>query len=326
MNMTKQEMLDLYEMMVRIRRFEEKAQTSFADGYVQGFVHLSIGEEAVATGVCASLKEDDYITSTHRGHGHVIAKGAKTDIMLAELYGRADGYNKGKGGSMHIANRERGILGANGIVGAGQPISCGAALASKIRKDDKVTVCFFGDAASNIGTFHESINAASAWQLPVVFVCTNNLYGISTRITRSTNNENIADRALGYGIPGKIVDGNDVFAVYESAKEAIDRARNGGGPTLLECKSYRHRGHFEGDPGLYKPEEEQKAWLAKDPLLVMKSRIVDEKIATEEEVKAIEERIDKEIEAAHQFALNSPFPAETVVLEDVYTNLIEEGR
>lgn len=326
MSLSKQKMLDLYEMMVRIRKFEEQAKDSFADGYVQGFVHLSIGEEAVPTGVCANLNDDDYITSTHRGHGHVLAKKAKTDIMLAELYGRADGYNRGKGGSMHIANRELGILGANGIVGAGQPISCGAALASKIRKDNKVTVCFFGDGASNEGTFHEALNAASAWNLPVVFVCTNNLYGISTRISRSSKNENIADRAVGYGIPGKIADGNDVVAVLEASKEAIDRARNGGGPTLLEFKSYRHRGHFEGDPGLYKPEEEQAEWMAKDPLIVMKNRLLNENIASAEEVQAVEDKITKEIAAAHEFAMKSPFPDPSTVLEDLYTDIIEEGR
>lgn len=325
MNLSKQEMLDLYEMMYRIRRFEEQAQESFADGYVQGFVHLSIGEEAVPTGVCANLKDSDYITSTHRGHGHVLAKKAKTNLMLAELYGRADGYNKGKGGSMHIANRELGILGANGIVGAGQPISCGAALASKIRKDDKVTVCFFGDGASNEGTFHEALNFASAHHLPVVFVCTNNLYAISTRITKTSNVENIADRAVGYGIPGIIADGNDVLTVYETAKEAIERARNGGGPTLLEFKSYRHRGHFEGDPGLYKPSDEQAEWIAKDPLKIMKNKLSDKNVNSDE-IVAIEEKVNKEIAAAHEFALNSPFPDESVVLQDVYTDFVEEGR
>ena len=326
MDLSKERLLEFYDMMNRIRRFEEQCKDSFALGEVQGFVHLSIGEEAVPTGVSACLNADDYITSTHRGHGHVLAKGADPKIMLAELCGRVDGYNKGKGGSMHIANRALGILGANGIVGAGQTISVGAALASKIKKDGKVTVCYFGDGASNEGSFHEALNFASVHKLPVIFACSNNMYAISTRFHRSSNNVNIADRAVGYGIPGVIVDGNDVVAVYEETQKAVERARSGEGPTLMEFKTFKHRGHFEGDAAAYRPVEELEEWLAKDPLTVMKTKLLADKIATEEELAVIEEKAIAEIAAAREFALNSPFADETSVLKDLYSDLVEEGR
>lgn len=312
--------------MNRIRKFEEQAKESFAVGDVQGFVHLSNGEEAVPTGVSACLNEDDYITSTHRGHGHVLAKGADPKIMLAELCGRVDGYNKGKGGSMHIANSKLGILGANGIVGAGQVIAAGAALASKIKKDRKVTICYFGDGASNEGTFHEALNFAAVHKLPVVFACINNMYAISTRLHKSSNNINIADRAIGYGIPGVIVDGNDVEKVYEETKKAVDRARSGEGPTLMEYKTFKHRGHYEGDPAPYRPEEELEEWLAKDPILLLRNRLLEQGIASEEEVAAVEKDTDDEIKAAHEFALESSFADEASVLKDLYSDIVEEGR
>ena len=326
MSLSKERLLSFYETMNRIRKFEEQAKESFAVGDVQGFVHLSNGEEAVPVGVSACLNEDDYITSTHRGHGHVIAKGADPKIMLAELCGRVDGYNKGKGGSMHIANRKLGILGANGIVGAGQVIAAGSALASKIRKDGKVTVCYFGDGASNEGTFHEALNFAAVHKLPVVFACSNNMYAISTRFNKSSNNINIADRAIGYGIPGAIVDGNDVEKVYTETKKAIERARNGEGPTLMEYKTFKHRGHYEGDPAPYRPEEELDEWMRRDPIALLRNRLLDEGIATEDEVAAVEKKTDDEIKAALDFALNSPFADEASVLKDLYSDIVEEGK
>ena len=326
MSLSKERLLSFYETMNRIRKFEEQAKESFAVGDVQGFVHLSNGEEAVPTGVSACLNENDYITSTHRGHGHVIAKGADLKIMLAELCGRVDGYNKGKGGSMHIANRKLGILGANGIVGAGQVIAAGSALASKIKKDGKVTICYFGDGASNEGTFHEALNFAAVHKLPVVFACSNNMYAISTRFNKSSNNINIADRAIGYGIPGAIVDGNDVEKVYEETKKAVARARNGEGPTLMEYKTFKKRGHYEGDPAPYRPEEELDEWMRRDPIVLLRNRLIDEGLATEDEVAAVEKKTDDEIKAALEFALKSPFADEASVLKDLYSDIVEEGK
>jgi TPP-dependent pyruvate/acetoin dehydrogenase alpha subunit len=248
LDLSNEKLIEMYRTMKKIREFETKAAELFAEGSIPGFVHLYIGEEAVATGVCANLKDSDYITSTHRGHGHIIAKGGDLKYMFAELFGKATGYCKGKGGSMHIADADRGILGANGIVGAGHNIAVGAGLSAKYRGTDQVCVCFFGDGSTNQGTFHESLNLASIWKLPVIFVCENNLYGISMHQSRHQAIQDVADRAVAYNIPGVVVDGNDVLAVYEAAKEAIDRARNGQGPTLIECKTYRQRGHFEGDP------------------------------------------------------------------------------
>ncbi|HAA80615.1 MAG TPA: pyruvate dehydrogenase (acetyl-transferring) E1 component subunit alpha, partial [Thermoanaerobacter sp.] len=312
--------------MVKIRKFEEKVAELFAQGKVLGFVHLYIGEEATAVGVCENLEDKDYITSTHRGHGHLIAKGGDLKYMMAELYGKETGYCKGKGGSMHIADATKGILGANGIVGGGFPIAAGAALSAKMRGTDQVAVCFFGDGASNQSTFHEALNIASIWKLPVVFVCENNLYGISMRQDKHQAIKDVADRAIGYGIPGVTVDGNDVLAVYEVAKEAINRARSGAGPTLVECKTYRYRGHFEGDPTIYRSKEEVEEWLAKDPILRLSKHILDNDVATEKELKDIEARIVEEVEEAVRFAEESPYPKEEAAVEDVYTDIVEEVR
>jgi pyruvate dehydrogenase E1 component alpha subunit len=314
----------MYKTMLRIRKFEEKAMNLFAAGKIPGFVHLYIGEEAVATGVAANLDTLDYITSTHRGHGHIIAKGGNLEFMMAELFGKAAGYCKGKGGSMHIADASRGILGANGIVGAGQNIAVGAGLSIKYKGTDQVCVCFFGDGSTNQGTFHEALNLASIWKLPVVFVCENNLYGISMSQSRHQAIQDIADRAIAYNIPGVAVDGNDVFAVYEAAKVAVKRARDKQGPTLIECKTYRHRGHFEGDPGLYKPEDEQRDWLAKDPIKRLESFIVENKIQSDAEIDVINEGVTKEILDAIEFAENSPEPSIESVVEDIYTDIVEE--
>ena len=280
--MEKEGLLGLYRTMLRIRRFEEQAIDSFEIGDIPGFVHLSIGQEAVPTGACANLKKEDLITSTHRGHGHMIAKGGDTKHMMAELFAKKDGYCRGKGGSMHISSIELGMLGANGMVGAGLPIATGAALAQYIKGTKNVAVCFFGDGASNEGLFHESLNAASLWSLPVVFVCENNLYGISTHTIRSMKEQDIYKRAVGYGIPGRAVDGNDVLAVYKAVGEAVERARNGQGPSLIECKTYKWRGHFEGDPADYRPEEEVEEWMSRDPIPRFANYLTDNQIATPE--------------------------------------------
>ncbi|MDI9467766.1 MAG: thiamine pyrophosphate-dependent dehydrogenase E1 component subunit alpha [Bacillota bacterium] len=318
MKLTKEQLLGFYKTMTTIRAFELKAAELFAAGKLPGFVHLYAGEEAVATGVCANLEQKDFITSTHRGHGHLIAKGGKIDLMMAELFGKSTGYCKGKGGSMHIADVDLGILGANGIVGAGQPIATGAALACKYLKNGSVVVCFHGDGASNRGTFHESLNMASIWKLPVVFVAENNMWGISNYQKNHMNVADIADRAAAYGIPGVAVDGNDVIAVYEAAAEAIKRARSGDGPSLIECKTWRHRGHFEGDPAIYKDPKEQEAWLKKDPIPRLAAKIIELKYASQAELDKIQADAQAEIEAAVKFAEESPMPAPEDVFTDVY--------
>lgn len=326
MDINKNNVVEMYTCMKKIREFETTSMNLFAEGKIPGFVHLYLGEEAVATGVCQHLKLEDYITSTHRGHGHIIAKGGDLKFMMAELFGRETGYCKGKGGSMHIADASKGILGANGIVGAGHNIAVGAGLSAKYRGTDQVCVCFFGDASTNQGTFHEALNLASIWKLPVIFVCENNYYGISMSQARHQSIKDIADRANSYGIPGIAVDGNDVFAVYEAVEEAVKHARSNQGPTLIECKTYRHRGHFEGDPGAYKPAEEQKQWLEKDPVNRMIKFMIDNNVVSEEEIKEIDKNIDKEIKDAIEFALESPHPKLESAVEDIYSDIIEEVR
>ncbi|WP_371362538.1 Acetoin:2,6-dichlorophenolindophenol oxidoreductase subunit alpha [Sporomusa rhizae] len=318
MELTKEKLLGFYETMLTIRAFESKAVELFADNQLPGFVHLYLGEEAVATGVCGSLTTKDYITSTHRGHGHLLAKGGKVDLMMAELFGKSTGYCKGKGGSMHIADVELGILGANGIVGAGQPIAAGAAFACKYKNTDAVTVCFFGDGASNRGTFHEAFNMAAIWKLPLVFVCENNMYGISNCQREHMRVTDVSDRAAAYGVPGVTVDGNDVIAVYEAAAEAIERARKGDGPSLIECKTWRWRGHFEGDPGAYKDPAEQEAWLKKDPIPRFEQKLVELNYATQAELAEIKAKVEAQIDAAIRFSQQSPDPTPEDALTDVY--------
>lgn len=314
----KQTALHFYREMYKIRQFESKAAELFMQGQMAGNIHTCAGQEASAVGACQALEKRDFITSTHRGHGHCLAKGGKLNIMMAELFGKATGYCKGKGGSMHIVDVSLGILGANGIVGAGIPIAAGSGLASKIKGTDEVTLSFFGDGATNEGVFHEAMNMAAAWNLPCVFVCENNRYGISTCIDRICKVKHIADRAAAYDIPGITVDGNDVFAVHEAVKEAVERARRGEGPSLVECKTYRHRGHYEGDPQLYKPKEEAEFWKAKDPIVRLRTEIIDNKMAEAEAVDAIEAEVKAEIEAAMVFAQQSPYPAADQVTTDVY--------
>ena len=326
MAISNEQMKDMYVKMRRIRDFESTAAKLFAEGKIPGFVHLYLGEEAIAPAVCECLRDDDFITSTHRGHGHIIAKGGDLNLMMAELFGRETGYCKGKGGSMHIADRDKGILGANGIVGAGHCIACGAGLSAKLRGTDQVCVCFFGDGSTNQGTFHESLNMASIWKLPIIFVCENNHYGISMSQDRHQAIKDVADRGAAYNIPGIAVDGNDPMAVYEAAEEAVARARAGKGPTLLECKTYRQHGHFEGDPAIYKPKEEQAAWMEKDPMPRFAKFLVDNGVCTEEEVKAMDDQVAKEIEDSIAFADAQPIPSLESAVVDVYSDIVEEVR
>lgn len=308
----------MYRKMLDIRRFEERVFELFGQNLVPGTLHLYIGEEAVAVGVCTNLLKNDYITSTHRGHGHCIAKGAQLKRVMAEILGKKTGYCKGKGGSMHIADFSVGMLGATAVVGAGIPIATGAGLSIKLRGTDQVVACFFGEGASNQGTFHEGINMASVWGLPAVFVCENNLYAMGTRQSIVMAIENVADRAAAYGIPGVVVDGNDVLAVYEAAREAVKRAREGKGPTLIECKTYRHKGHSRFDPAAYRPKEEAEEWLKRDPIPRFKTKLIKSGILSEEEAGKIEEEVIAAVEDAVKFAMESPYPAPEEALEDVY--------
>jgi len=305
--------------MVTIRRFEERVAELFTAARLRGSVHVYIGEEAVATGACAALRSDDYITSTHRGHGHCIAKGGQLPRMMAEIYGRATGYCKGKGGSMHIADLEAGILGANGIVGAGIPIAVGAALACKIKGLDRVVLCFFGDGASNTGSFHEAVNLASVLKVPAILLCENNQWAVSTPVTYSVPIPNIADRAASYGIPGKVVDGSDVLAVYGTVKEAVDRGRAGEGPTLLEAKTYRWGGHFQGDPQRYRSREEvERARREHDPIALCFAKLEAQGVLTAEQAEAIDSQARSEVQAAVEFAESSPEPEPASLFEDLY--------
>ncbi|MEM0095744.1 MAG: pyruvate dehydrogenase (acetyl-transferring) E1 component subunit alpha [Candidatus Bathyarchaeia archaeon] len=318
LNLSKEKLVEMYRLMVKIRLFEEKVFELYAQNLVPGTIHLYTGQEAVAVGVCSALRKDDYITSTHRGHGHCIAKGADVKRVMAEILGKKTGYCKGKGGSMHIADFSIGMLGATAVVGAGIPIAAGAGLSIKLRGTDQVVACFFGDGASNQGTFHEGINMAAIWSLPVIFVCENNLYAMGTRQSMVMRIENIADRAAAYGIPGVVVDGNDVLAVYEATSKAAERARKGEGPTLIECKTYRHRGHSRVDPAKYRPREEVEAWLAKDPIKRFREKLLGLNVLTEAEIQQIDREVAAEIEEAVRYAMESPYPAPEEALEDVY--------
>jgi pyruvate dehydrogenase E1 component alpha subunit len=318
MALNKKTLVHMFETMNRIRFFEQKLQEFFAAGEIPGFVHLYLGEEAVATGACATLTNKDMITSTHRGHGHLLAKGGDLKLMMAEIFGKQTGYCKGKGGSMHIADLDLGILGANGIVGGGGPLAVGAALAAKYRNTEDVALCFFGDGASNQGTTQESLNMASAWKLPLVFINENNGYGISCPQCRSMAVVDIADRAAAYDMPGIVVDGNDVLAVHEAVTEAVARARKGEGPSLVECKTYRWRGHFEGDACTYRCDEELEEWMAKDPIPRFEQKLVESKTLSAKEATDIKERIAAEVEEAVKFAQDSPLPPASALMDDVY--------
>lgn len=306
------------ESLLAIRFFEEAVDGLFARGLMHGTMHLSIGQEAVATGVCAALKRTDFITSTHRGHSHCIAKGADLTRMMAELLAKQTGYCRGRGGSMHIADVETGNLGANGIVAGGIPIAAGAALAQKMKGLDNVVVSFFGDGATNEGAFHEAMNLASVWDLPVIFVCENNKYGMSNSTEKSMNIENISERAASYGMPGVTVDGNDVDAVYEATAIAVERARNGEGPTLIECLTYRHKGHSKSDKNLYRTKEEIDEWKTKDPIGRFETKLVENKILTEADVEAVTEKVRNDVRTAIQDASNAPDSDPAELLSSVF--------
>lgn len=304
--------------MIRIRVFETELKKLVEAGEMTGFIHFYLGEEAIAVGVCNALNSDDYIASTHRGHGHLIAKGVNTRDMMAELFGKASGCNKGKGGSMHICVPSLGIVGSNGIVGAGLPLATGAALSAKYCKNGRVSVCFFGDGASNEGAFHESINMAAAWKLPAIFVCENNLYACNTRISTVTNTPDIADRAKGYNIPGVVVDGNDVEAVNAAMEEAVKRARAGEGPTLLECKTYRHTVHCYGDPDLRTPEELQY-WMNRDPIKLYSEKLLAEKVLDQAEIDSYWVAANEEVAEAIEYGKSEPEPELSALMENVYS-------
>jgi len=314
-------LLDLHRRMVRIRRFEEEAGRLMEAGSIPGFLHLYVGQEAVAAGVIAHLSVDDQITSTHRGHGHLVAKGGDLGRMYAELFGRATGYCKGKGGSMHVCDIALGMLGANGIVGGGIPIAVGAGFADWYRDQGNVSITFFGDGASNIGSFHEAANMASALRLPVVFVCENNLYGEFTSQAQHQAITDVAARAAAYGMPGEVVDGMDAVAVWHAAGAAIARARAGEGPSMIEAKTYRYYDH-QGVSGLrisYRSDDEVEEWKARDAIQAIEARMVAEKVSTAADLAAVHDEIDAEIAAAIEFAEQSPMPEAADLLTDVYT-------
>lgn len=308
--------------MYLIRRFEEGAEESYMRGLIHGTMHLSIGQEASAVGISLPLTDDDMITSTHRGHGHCIAKGADVSRMFAEFFGKETGYCRGRGGSMHIADVSKGNLGANGIVGGGIPIAVGAALSMKKLKTGRVVVSYFGDGANNEGAFHEALNMASVWKLPVIFVCENNGYGMSTSTKRSTAVPNVADRAAAYAMPGVIVDGNNLSEVAEASHEAVERARRGEGPTLIECKTYRHRGHSKSDRNRYRTKEEIEDWINnRDPIRLFEEQMQEYGVIDADGIEAVRADVEREIEAAIEFAKTSPAPDIASLTRDVYTDL-----
>ena len=319
-NYTPEQLREVLHKMHLIRKFEEGAEDAYLRGFIHGTMHLSIGQEASALGICMPLTEADQITSTHRGHGHCIAKGARVDRMFAEFFGKTSGYCKGRGGSMHIADVTKGNLGANGIVAGGIPIATGAALSAKMQKNGKVVVCFFGDGANNEGAFHESLNMASIWKLPVVFVCENNGYGMSTSAARSTAVANIADRAAGYSMPGVVVDGNDFSAVAEASSNAVDRARKGDGPTLIECKTYRHRGHSKSDRNRYRTKEEIEDWKSlRDPITQFENELMQFGVIDKDGIAAVITAVDAEIAAGIAFAQAGEASPTSEVLNYVYS-------
>ena len=315
----------MYKKMCLIRQFEENMNSLYQRDLAYGGMHLSAGEEAIAVGTCFNLTREDKIITNHRGHGHCIAKGADIKKMMAELLSRKTGLCKGNGGSMHITDMSIGILGAQGIVGGGICIAVGSGMTSKLQKKGNVTVCFFGDGAANTGSFHEGLNMASVMKLPILYICENNQYGMSVPFKKSCNIENIASRAVGYGMPGEVVDGNNVIDVYNAVHRAYVRAKNGEGPTLIECKTYRWYGHMVGDPGIYRPKEEVMEWKAKDPLIWLEKYLIDNRIITIEDVNEIKQISKKIIEEANEYALNSPEPTFEDMFKDIYYESSETG-
>jgi len=311
MELDKQTLLQMYRNMLRIRHFEERLAEESAQGNIPGLLHLYVGEEAVAVGACTPLKKEDYITSTHRGHGHCIAKGGNLGRMMAELFAKETGYCKGRGGSMHIAAPDIGIVGCSAIAGAGIPIAAGVGLSIKMRGTDQVCVSFFGDGASNTGAFHEGMNLAAVWKLPVIYVLENNMYAISVASSKSTKLKNISDRAAAYGMASIVADGMDVLSVYHAVSEAATRARRGEGPTIVECKTYRFRGHHEGDPKkgeIYRTKEEMENWEKKDAIRKLADIIITEHKASQNELDSIKQEVMQEVAGAVAFAKESPSP------------------
>lgn len=312
-----EKLAEMHETMLKIRMFEERVLELGLRGEIRGSFHLSRGQEASAVGACAPLGDKDCITSTHRGHGHCIAKGGKLTLMMAELMGKATGYCKGKGGSMHIADPGLGILGANGIVGGGIPIATGAALAAKYRKSGQVVVCFFGDGAANQGCLYESMNMASVWKLPVVYLCEHNMYGMTTPAVEVQAGNSIADRGKGFDVPGWVVDGNDVLAVYDRVRESVEKARAGDGPALIECRTYRWDGHWQGDPCVYRTKEEVEHWKKKDPIARYEKWLLSQSILSERELEDARDRVRVLIDEAVEFGINSPEPDPGALLADI---------
>ncbi len=307
----------LHQMML-IRAFEEAAEQLYLQGLIHGTMHLSVGQEASAVGACAALRPTDYILSTHRGHGHCIAKGARVELMMAEFFGKETGYCRGRGGSMHMADVETGNLGANGIVAGGVPMAAGVGLSIQMQRQDRIVLVFFGDGATNEGAFHESLNLAAIWNLPVIYFCENNQYAMSMAITRASKVEKLSDRACAYGIPGVTVDGNDLLAVYCATKEAVERARSGGGPTLIEAQTYRWKGHSKSDKQRYRTKEEVKAWQERDPIARLAQKMLEASLLTENDLQQLQARVDEEIAAAIEFAKASPEPDPATIFEGVY--------
>jgi pyruvate dehydrogenase E1 component alpha subunit len=314
--------IELYRKMRLIRRFEERAAELVNRNEIAGNTHEYTGEEAVAVGICSVLQPQDVITSTHRGHGHLLAKGGDAKKMMAELLGRSTGYNRGKGGSMHIADLSLGIYGANGMVAGGVPIAAGAAWAAKIKKTNQIAVAFFGDGGANQGVLHETMNLAGIWNLPVLFVCENNLYAVTTSVKYATAGPGIAERAKGYGFPGHVVDGMDLAAVMEAARQASDRARSGQGPSLLECRTYRFRGHFTAEHALgisYRTPAEMEEWQQRDPLLLWARKLEELEVLTPVDRAAVDGEVEKLLDEAVEYARSSPWPEPEEALEHMYT-------
>jgi len=311
-------MMEMYKRMFLIRAFEDRLYLLFLHEAMPGTMHQYNGQEAVAVGVCSALNQDDYIVSTHRGHGHYIAKGGDIRAMMAEMFAKATGCCRGMGGSMHIMDLSAGILGSTAIVGAGIPIAAGAALSAKLRATGRVSVSFFGDGAANTGAFHEAMNLAAVWDLPVIFVCENNLYGFSTPLHKAMKVPDVAARASGYGMPGVVVDGNDCLAVWDAASGAVERARAGKGPTLIECKTYRFRGHSRFEPATYRSKEELETWLSKDPIPRLRNFLIERKVASEKAIASVEDEVKRMVEEAVEFARKSPEPEPDAAVKYVF--------
>lgn len=318
--------LALYRKMVEIRMFELTVARLFKEGKIKGVVHLSIGQEAAEAGACFALKEDDYMVGNHRSHGHNLAKGARMDRLLAEILGKSAGYNRGRAGSMNATAVEVGNLWSTAIVGANLPLAVGAGLTAKMKKTGKVTLCFFGEGASNTGAFHESLNLASIWKLPVIFLCENNLYAVSTPLDSSTSCASIADRASSYSMPGISIDGNDVFAVYRAVCKAVEKARRGEGPSLIECRTYRWEGHYVGDPRVYRSKEEEDKWKKKGPIKRFESRLIKMKICSIKEIEIIHRQVKQKIDEALKFSAEAPEPSGEEVMDYLYSPNFEKVK